>query len=365
MNTESSNLIRIVPFTADLKTDAVAVVRQIFGHSTSRIINCALENPILKHLEKADAGEIAYADSGEPIAFDAAILRTVCYKGQKYLAVVGSTLGVLAEYRRTLVVYDLLKKIAGPRFGSVMFFGNSANKDGARINRAFGMTGNAPSSCAIKRIAVVRPLHFMLYLIRSKVFKMAGYSDAPLPPFKSFVTKINGIAVSRLHHINTVEFDRFWDSYRKRSKGFVCSRTAEELNWLFAKGVREGGVVICAAREDDNIIGDVVFKTDVTGRVWKVADLVAIDNRLDVLDALLRGGLRILRNTTHAVHCEVSGFPDFVQSVIKKSFGIVRPLGNNHFAWKLQPNAPFDLSFEDLNSPDSWFFGAYDGDNCI
>lgn len=356
--------LTIKPFTVATLNDAKYVVRNVFSKSACNKLETIIRNPALEEVPGSDCGEVLYV-GGKPAGFNAAILRKMYYKNVPFWGVVGSTLCLLPEARKEMACVDLLKKIVAPRFGSKMFFGNSANKRGLRITRAFGVDGKVPATTAQKRIAIIRPIRFAIYLFKSKLFKKDGYGARTVGKAKTVVRDfyISDYRIRRIYDFSDCEFNGFWSEYVACNQGYVCSRSAKELKWLWQERVLSDKALIVGAYRDDSLKGFAIFYTDETGRAWHVGDLIAMGNNTEILSAVLGGGLKLLKKATRAVHCDISGFPDFAQNVIKTHFPILRDLSNNQFTWKFHsPDAP---SYEELNSSSSWFFGPYDGDLCL
>ena len=357
--------VEILPFVADRLEDAKAVVTNVFGASVCRILDQVLSNPLLRKIDNANAGEVVYVN-GRPEGFNAVVLRKLFLGKQQMFGSIGSTLGLTDVARKEMVAFDLLAKVVKPRLGSVIFFGNSANKDGMRINRALGMTGQAPKSCAEKKIAVLRPLRFAWYLVRSKVFRGKGYSVCHKINVRiDKQLTINGCTFRFASSFFVGEFDEFWNDYVKHNDGLVCSRTGEELDWIFGYRLSTGRAVCVEMVNKTKMVGYIIFTVDNSGKVWNVGDMIVMSNDKSMLDLLLKGGLKLLKAATSVVHCTISGFADCFQSIIEKHFSISRALTNNQFAWKIQDPKVLDVEYQLLNSEKSWFFGPYDGDICM
>ena len=357
-------MIAFKPFTKVTLDDAKYVVRNVFGENACNKLETMILNPALEEVPGSDCGEVLYID-GKPAGFNAAILRKMYYKDVSFWGISGSTLCLLPEARKEMACVDLLKKIVAPRFGSKMFFGNSANKRGLKVTRAFGIDGETPITTAQKRIVVIRPIQFAIYLFNSKLLKKAGCRARTVNKAKLAIRDIyiSGYGIRRIEDFSDYEFNGFWSEYVEGNQGYVCSRSAKELKWLWRERVLTDKALIVGAYRDESLRGFAIFYTDEIGMAWHVGDLIAIGNNTEILSVVLGGGLKLLKKATRAVHCDISGFPDSAQDVIKANFPILRNLSNNQFTWKFHsPDAP---SFEDLNSSKSWFFGPYDGDLCL
>ena len=357
-------MIAFKPFRKVTLDDAKYVVRNVFGENACKGLETMILNPALEEVPGSDCGEVLYID-GKPAGFNAAILRKMYYKNVPFWGIAGSTLCLLPEARKEMACVDLMKKIVAPRFGSKMFFGNSANKKGLRITRAFGVDGEVPVTTAQKRIAVLRPFRFAMYLLKSRLLKISGYSACPPKPISatSCVVDLAGFKVKVFDESFDDVVDGFWKEYLSTNRGYVCSRTAKVLRWMLGNRLKTGRIFAVGAYLRDSLKGYVVFSTGDNARAWRVWDLIAINNDTSILSVVLRGGLKLIKQLTPAVHCEITGFPDFAQDVIQENFSIRRELSNNQFTWKFHgEGAP---TLDELNNNSSWFFGPYDGDLCM
>lgn len=357
-------VVTIKRFTNDNLGAAEEVVSSVFGKETCSILHHALKNPILDELDSPDAGVVLYLD-GSPVGFDATIVRKMYFGQQPFFGTVGSTICLKSDERRSLVAIDLMVEAIRQRHGSLLFFGNSANKSGMRLNRAFGMKSSAPESCAHKRIAVIRKIRFLVYLIRTRVFKRI-----PFPIQRHISDRIisyekRGKVYRRITELNQAEIDRFWCKYLATNKGLVSSRSYKEIDWLFGPGLRNRSVIIVGGYAGEDLVGYVVLGAGSSSSCWHVLDLIALDNDLEVLRNLLKYGIKVLGVVSNAVHCEVSGFADYVQSIIAESFPIRRALTNNQFAWKFYAEQDAERMEGTMGGRDSWFWGPYDGDRCL
>lgn len=357
-------MVSFKPFTHETLEDAKKVVRQVFGKGACSILDKALRNPALDEVAAPDAGEVVYSDNF-PVGFNAAILRKV-YLGQDYFwGIVGSTIAILPEARKDLVVFDLMKKIVQPRFGSLLFFGNSANRAGMRINKAFGMQASGPKSCGCMRVAVIRVVSFALYMLRTKLLKWKPQMEKSVIKRRFPSLLVRGFEIQRFKAFDQRLFDDFWMQYIQKNEGLVLSRSIAELKWMFGDEVASGTAVLCGALRDGALCGYVILANSGSGRCWKLVDMIAMGNDHLILDALLRGSVKILKMTTNAVYARVSGFQEDIQPVIAKTFPLLRQLDSPKFAWKFQDRNRFSLSVDVMKRPSSWFFGPYDGDECM
>lgn len=364
---QGCGMIEFKGFSKETFADALAVARKVFGSGIETLLDKILSNPYNQSTGCSDAGEIAYLD-GMPVGFNATIPRYI-YKGKDpVVGVVGSTLALLPEARKGLVIYDLMQRTTAQKQNAFMLFGNSANKDGMRINKAFGFKGIGPNSCACKRVAVVRWIPFICYIILSKIFKRkinARGGVIKRSVGHAYRVRRENLEIIRIQDFDEKTFSLFWNEYLQHNSGYVCSRTPEELQWMFGGADKASDIIIVGAFDKERLLGYIVFTHIHSSCAWRVSDLIAQKNDLKVLSALMDGGVQVLKRSTSAVFCEISGFPDFVQPIIAKKFNMERILPNNQFCWKLYGNEDYSKVYSMLNSKDSWFFGPYDGDRCM
>ena len=165
--------------------------------------------------------------------------------------------------------------------------------------------------------------------------------------------------------LDEVDIDGFWRRYIQRNRGLVCSRTKEELQWIFGDNMRNGNVCMLSYIKEDFLLGYVVIKCqEVKTRCrWMVVDWIAIDDDSLVLDKLLNAVQCYLRNVHGAAFVEIIGYPMFVQKIIRRSFPFCRKAPGNSFNYLIDDES-FMKKFVAVKDV-SWFFGAYDGDRCM
>lgn len=356
-------MVSFRPLNKSTLEDAKSIVRAVFDDTACLLLEKMVCNSVLDEVPGADAGEILYIDN-RPVGFDGAILKKL-YVGQTcYLGVAGSTLCLLPEARKDMLCYDLLKRIMASRFGSVVFFGNTANGAGMKVTRAFGIKGKGSTACAIVRVAVVNNWRRIFNSVRRRLFGHVIIDKPSLQRVSGKVAKVDGFKAKLLDCFMPELFDSFWQEYLSGNRGFVCSRTSKELQWAFGKDVQNRHSLLVGLFKEASLRGYAVLKSSMDGTSYKVVDMLVIGNDLRIVHALLKGSLKLLRSRTRAVYLSISGFADFVQPVIKEMFPIERRFENNPFSWGFHDGAPISLSFEELNNEKSWFFGPYDGDSC-
>lgn len=319
-------------YTEETRDDALKVVRSRFSVDSFRIAAKYLQNPLC--VLDPDAGDVAYQDD-RPVGFQAAVLRRLHLGREEFIGVVGGMLG-MEDGASPVLLMQLMKRSIAPRGGSTLFFANTANAASMKMNRLLGVKGKGPITCERIRFASA---------FWPKMLKVL----VPRPRAK------------RLMSFEPKLFDDFWRRYLIANKGVVCSRTTEELRWVFGDRTESGEVVVLGSLNGDNLAGYIVLKRSkfvVRGlefQRWMILDWIALDNDRMILAGLLRDALRFLRRETRAMLLESIGFPEFVEPILAKYLPFRRKTESNSFLYQ----------FTDTNQviPEgSWFFGPYDGD---
>lgn len=322
----------IRPFEESTLSDAKKVTGDMFVLKVGAILDKMLDNPLRKTLGCVAAGEVAYQDDA-PFAFQGAILRRLFIGQREICGVVGSTLASRPETSPVLLM-KLMKSTIKPRGGSELFFGNTSNVTSMKMNRMLGVLGRGPASCEVSRFVPIVWPRFAKWLLPSPRCHV----------IESFYPEL---------------FDSFWHEYISANAGLVSSRTAEELEWMFGDGLRDGSVVVLGSfGKDHKLDGYIILRISQNRRKWMVHDWIAINNDKVVLKDLLKSAVRYLRKNKAGLILEAIGYPDFVQDVIAEVLYFKRKMPNNSFIWE----------FSDKKSSvpvGSWFFGAYDGDRAM
>ena len=351
------------PLIDETYNDAKEVILDRFGEEALCILDLVMRNPLRKLCP--DAGDIVY-DDGKPVCFQACILRRL-YLIQK--EIFGKVAGLTCLKKGAPAEAYIDVRIAAnlPRYGSVIGFGNSANAESAYATRRLAKKNNPTTfegveSCTRFLWRAVRPLECLTYFIRRKIFKVG------LPDWKKFSTlssadyevRRGGLTIHRLMEIKPEFFDVLMAEYIKTNEGLVCSRTAEEIEWIFGERIRNGLCVVLSAFDKDKPVGYIVLKTDSKARRWGINDWFAINNDEKTLEALLVAACGFLKKKTPAMMLEVCGFPTWIQPLLKRYLPCKRAVGHNVFSWRSRK--PFqDEVLRIIDSRHSWFFGPYDG----
>lgn len=348
--------------------DAKEVVLDRFGAEALQVLDLVMRNPLRNLCH--DAGDIVYDDS-KPVCFQACTLRRM-YLGKNEIFGKVSGLTCLKRGAPAEAYIDVRIAASRPRNGSVIGFGNSMNGESAYAARRLARTKKpilfiGPESCTRFLWRAVRPLECLAYFIRRKIFK------AGLPNWKEFSTlssadyevKRGGLSIRRLMEIKPEFFDLLMAEYLKTNEGLVCSRTAEEIEWVFGDRIRDGRCVLLGAFKDKKPVGYIVLKTDCHAKRWEIMDWFAQGDHPEILQTLLHVACRFLSKKTPAMMMEVKGFPTWVQPLLKKYLPHGRQIGHNSFSWGSRTKEFREAVLPIIDTPKSWFFGPYDGDECI
>ena len=351
------------PFVQETLGDALSLVRERFPESAVDIVRQALQNPCLK--DGGSSGAIGYKN-GVPVAFQMEMPRLL-YCGQiKMNGLVGGMTCKTLKGCPLSVLLETLEKSYGIATIDTVFFGNSCCKATEQIDELGGsMVG--PESCTRFLWRAVRPLECAAYFVRRKMFK------ARLPSWKEFSTlssaeyevKRGEIVVRRLMVVKPEFFGVLMAEYLKTNEGLVCSRTAEEVEWIFGERIKNGQCVLLGAFKEGNPIGYIILRTNETAKRWSIHDWFAIKNDEKVLDLLLCETCAYITKATPAMMLEVCGFPTWAQRLLKRYLPFERPIGHNVFSWGSNDKSFREAVLPIIDSRKSWFFGPYDGDICM
>lgn len=351
-------------FTADTREDAFGLIRGRFGESACGVAEKVLQNPA--HKGGVSCGCIGYKDD-RPVCMQAEMLRTMYVGMRKINGLVGGLTCKVKKGCPLSILLETINHAADVGQDYLIAFGNSCCGETARLNEASGDT-LGPKTCTRYLWRAIRPVECGMYFIRRKLLKW----DAP--QWKEFSTlsslgfekEYAGLIIRRLIDVKPVFFDALMSEYVKTNEGVVCSRTAEEIEWIFGEHIRNGQCVLLAAFKAGKPVGYIIIKVSRTAKRCLIYDWFALKNNENTLEALLCTGCTYLKKYTPAMMLEVCGFPTWIQPLLKRYLPHERPVGNNVFAWDSR-----DKTFRDnvllplIDSPKSWFFGPYDGDLCM
>lgn len=360
-------MIEVKPLTEETQSDAQKVISARFPTSALVVLDKVLRNPARRIC--SEVGDIAY-DDGRPVGLQALIGKKI-YLGRcsSYANVGGLT--VLLEDAPVEAMIDIKAASLKNRLKNLIGFGNTlcaaTEKMARKAKDSFG-----PESSCWYRYRPVRWFDFGWYCFSRKVLKRpipnwAKFDSLSVKPFR---WRFGDFVVERVLSFDS-RFDEFWSRYVESNEGLVCSRTVEELEWIFGDEIRNGRAVVLGLLEKGQLNGYLVLKDEgESGRRWQVMDWVALGNDAKRLNALLAAGCRFLKSRTPAMLVESIGFPTFIQEVIKKHLPFMRYAGNNFFSYGYRKPKTEGKEFAEkceavINTPKSWFFGPYDGDMCM
>lgn len=351
------------PLLEDTLEDAKRVFTSRFG-SGSKLLDYAMTNPARRLC--AEAGDVVYADDGTPIGFQACILRKLYIGKDAYIGKCsgGTSVKIGAPVEAFI---ELRAAAAKQRAGSVMGFGNSQNQASAKVAKKLKSSIAGPSSCERYLWRAIRPVACGLYFLRRKILKggMPSWPDFSTLDSAVFEKRYDGIAVRRMVTVEPTFFDVLMRDHLMVNEGAFFSRSAEEIEWIFGDRIRKGTEILLGAFRNESPCGYVILKTDVKARRWEIHDWFAVGNDKIVLERLLQAAIVFLRECVPSMMLEVRGFPSWVQPLLRKYLPHVRNVGHNCFAWGSR-NKEFKARLLSLaDTPKSWFFGPYDGDECM
>lgn len=357
-------MIEVKPLTEATREDAKQVIRDRFDESACELLDMEMRNPLRSRC--AEAGDIAY-DDGRPVCFQACILRRL-YLGSEEVVGKVSGLTCVREGADVSALIDIRAAACKVRAGSRMGFGNSQNAETARIAHRAKNVVEGPESCTRVLWRAVRPLECFAYFVRRKLLK------ARMPAWKSystlgsagFETKCGGLEVRRVMEVKPEFYDVLMKRYLETNEGLVCSRTAEEIEWIFGERIRNGQVVVLGAFDATGPVGYILLNGGAWAKRWAIHDWFAIRNDVLALRTLLDAACRFLKSATPAMMLECKGFPPFVQSLLKNHLPHVRQIGHNVFSCgSREPELREKLRKMATGELTCWFFGPYDGDICF
>ena len=351
-------------FAEDTLQDALELVEARFGIGACAQVRTILRNPL--RVKCRDAGAIGYRD-GRPVCFQAAMLRRCHLRKKEILSIVGGMTCKVEKGCPASLLFETIDRASESRAGSVMGFGNSCCRATAAMDEESGGVCG-PQSCTRYLWRAIRPLSCLSYFIRRKILK----GRVPSWPAFNTLGKMDfqwtwkGWTVRRMG-VESLQFlTPLMRRYLEFSEGFVCSRTEEEVVWMYGERIASGQAVVLAAADDQGQIqGYIIIGTNSTARRWMVMDWFAVRNHVGCLETLLKSAGVFLKRHTPAMMLEASGFATFIQPVLRKYLPHVRETGVNAFSWGTSDDNLKETLKGVLDTPQSWFFGPYDGDLCM
>lgn len=348
--------------------DAKSVMLDRFDESALSVLDAVMKNPLRKICE--DAGDIVY-DNGVPVCFQACMLRRLYLGGKEVFGKVAG-LTCLKNGAPPEAYLDVRAAAAKQRAGSVMGFGNSQNVESAFAAHRLAKKKNpttfeGPESCTRFLWRAIRPVDCFFYFIRRKILKGA------MPNWKEFSTlssadyevKSDDLIVRRLMEVKSEFFDVLMVEYLKTNEGLVSSRMVEEVEWIFGRRIKNGQCVLLGAFNNEKPVGYIIARSKPDAKRWQILDWFALENSSKILEPLLAELSRFLKRKTPAIMLEVIGFPTAAQSILKCYLSCQRQIGHNVFSWGSSNKDFREGILPIIDTSKSWFFGPYDGDECM
>jgi hypothetical protein len=156
-------------------------------------------------------------------------------------------------------------------------------------------------------------------------------------------------------------FDVFWEQKGGEREVFLPERSQEWLRWHFCPPEGKENISFVCVREDERLVGyAVVRKDEVAGLNLtraRILDLMAQEDRPDIIDRLLRG-CNSIATEYRTDFLEMVGFPSFVRERFVRQGAGARRLPCWPYFY-LAKNA--DLA-RDLGRESAWYGCPYDGD---
>ena len=356
------------PLTEETYEDAKSVVLNRFAEDAIEVLEAVMRNPMRRIC--ADAGAVVY-DGGVPVCFQAAIIRKL-FHGLKEVYGIAGALTCLKKGAPPEAFVDVRMAAKRPRAGSVIAFGNSQNAESAYVAHRLAKKKNpttfeGPQSCTRFLWRAIRPVDCLLYFIRRKVLKGAlpNWNEFSTLSSDDYKVKRGDLTVRRLMAVKPQFFDVLMTEYLKTNEGLVCSRTAEEIEWLFGEHIRSGQCVALGVFKNERPVGYIIAKSNTVARRWEILDWFALGNKAEYLEASLSELCVFLKRKTPAMMLESVGFPMWVQSLLRRYLPHKRELGLNTFSWSSSDKEFRESVLPIIESSKSWFFGPYDGDECM
>lgn len=355
-------MISIKELTGKNRKDAEIVIKARFPASALKVLDKVMSNPLED--EHKGYGDILYVDE-KPVAFRAALRRKLFVGSRGILARVRGLTCRLVDSPKNSISRLVEAQKSNAR-GCLLAISNTQCVPTERRAVQNGAT-LGPDTCKRYIWRAIRPLDCLIYFIRRKVFRLMPEDSKSYAQrsFVDFEVQQDGLCVKRINLDDFAIFDRLMSRYLASNKGFVSSRTTEEMSWIYGDGVRSGRIVVLCAEDKEGPVGCLVLKSNKTGVRWLLGDLLAVENRMDVMCALLKVACGFLRRYTPAMMLESIGFPVSVDSFFREFMPHERKCAANFDSFNFFSESDTAAYRDLLLSDQSWFFGPYDGDMCL
>lgn len=341
------------PYTEATAADFRGLFADRFDADAS-ILDEVLANPA--RADRPETGLIAYGERGEVVGVMGMMPRVVYWRQTRQMAAAAVAMAVRKDADRSFFT-DFIRDAVVATKADIMVANTTIPGSRKRFREAIGIS-DGPASCAAIRERVLHGrLGRLLRALRGR---------RSLPDGNVRIMASEGVEFARERTIDAPAFDRFWTRYLETNRGLVSSRTAAELGWIFARGLASGETVLVTARRNGALVGHLFCRrTDETASCWRIADMIAVDNDLAVLDALISATERFLRRFTPAACFQVTGFPQGVQPLLERRFPASHPIGFNKCVWKCLNENAESLLGGWTDDGRSWYGCPYDGDMCL
>lgn len=334
------------PYTEETAADFRQLFLTRFQGGNESIPRTILDNPARK--ADYDAGSIAYDERNTVVAIHGLLPRVV-YCGSKPLkATSGVALAVRKDANRDFFTGFLRDSIEVS--GADVFLANTAVPGSRKRGAAALDMLDGPESCSI---------------IRERDL-MAG-KGVFARVMRKLRTKLGiGCYMPSDCSIDEAAFDGFWRRYLEGHQGLVTSRTAVELKWVFDAGLKTGEVILVTAVREGELVGYAFCRrTDKTAACWRVVDMIALGDDEAILEELIASASAFLRHHAPATCLQITGFPMWVQPLLKRLFPKHSSFGFNKCVWAFLNDRAKDVCGDWVNAASGWYGCPYDGDMCL
>lgn len=360
----ADNNVEYTTFTEKTLAPVLALIRERFAENNVAIVQRILENPL--RAERPAAGDVVLVD-GKAVCFSAMIAKRAWLGSKSYEVSIGSHFSKSAAGCPPEYLLDVLDLVKSGGNQSDLMLANTCIYRVAALSRRCGST-SGPVSWETTRYAILKPLLFASLVAWRKLLRrpQPPVSHYRLPHSDKFFAKSGELEVRHDATLDLPALDAFWKTYLATNHGLVLSRTPAELKWLFGTDVDKRETVFLTLRQNKTIEGYVALhRMPDSPRRWRVYDLIALDDKQERLELLLRGAKKFLRRQAGAITLEITGFPDRVQPLIRRLFPFKIQRGYNPYVWKARRSETAERLRKALTSQEGWFFGPYDGEYCL
>jgi hypothetical protein len=350
-------------FTKERLPEIQSLLTTNFGEEVIASMQKILDNPL--HADFPSSGCIGYRNS-QPVCFKAFMLRRVYFGQEALLGLVGGFFCKTPKGCPLPVIIEVQERTEWNKNGCRFRFGNTCIYATMRLNARLGAKPG-PVSWSEMRFAVIRPISLIAHILRRKLLKQPRAFEvggSPPPENKRKIYATGGkYTIRRLARVDET-WRQFWQKYLAQNKGIVASRDQETMNWIFGEEIADGRFVALGLVDEENkLAGYIILRpTKDSVKRWQILDMIALNNSRQLLKLLLKGARSFLKKDTSAMTLEATGFPDWVQPVLKSTLPFCRKTGHNRFEWLAEDNELIASLKEQGNKEEGWFFGPFDGD---